>query len=96
MALDTKIFGTSTAAEVTTGGFLRVQQETDVATYPERIGAVRHFGSNDDGDITGIVRLRSPEVDVDYRERQSLDMLLEEEIHNYTAQNTGKTIYSKA
>ena len=96
MALDSVIVGkiSGTGAEVKTGGLVAVQPETDVATYPERVGGIKMYGANDEGDITGVVRLQSPEVDVDYRLRTSADLLLEEEIFNYTAQNTGKTIYS--
>lgn len=94
MALDSVIVGkiSGTGAEVKTGGLVAVQPETDVTTYPERVGGFKMYGANDEGDITGVVKLVSPEVDVDFRQRISQDLLLDEEIHNYTAQNTGKTI----
>jgi hypothetical protein len=78
-------------AEVATGGLLRVQPETDATGFPERVGGVKMYGANDEGNITGAVKLASPEVDVDYRTRVSQDLLLDEEVHNYAAQNTGKT-----
>jgi hypothetical protein len=96
MALDSNIRGATsgTGAEVVTGGHLLVQTETDATTFPERVGGVKIYGANDEGDVTGVVRLQSPEVDVDYRLRTSADLLLDEEVFNYTAQNTGKTTYS--
>jgi len=79
--------------EVLTGGFAKVITETDSATNPGNVGAVKTFGENDDGSLTGQVLLRSPEVDVDYRSRVSQDILLDDEVFNYTAQNTGKHQY---
>jgi hypothetical protein len=73
---------------------LHIRTEVNTSAYPERVGGFKHYGANDEGDLTGVVRLRSPEVDVDYRERSSVDVILDEEVHNYTAQNTGKTSYA--
>lgn len=96
MALDSNIRGavSGIGAEVLTGGQLSVQTETNATAFPERVGGVKTYGANDEGDVTGVVKLLSPEVDVDYRARISQDLLLEEEIFNYTAQNTGKTTYT--
>lgn len=96
MAMDTNLRDPSTGlgAGVATGGLLQVQPQTDVTGFPERVGGIKHYGANDEGDITGVVKLLSPEVDVDYRARISQDLLLDEEVHNYTAQNTGKTSYA--
>lgn len=93
MALDSNIIGalSGNGADVLDRQLL-TRTETDVATYPQRVGGVKVYGANDEGEITGEVRLQSPEVDVDYRIRVSQDLLLDEEVHNYTAQNTGKTI----
>lgn len=57
-------------------------------------GGIRVFSENDPGVATGVPRLRSPEVDVDFRQRVSQDLLLEEEVFNYTAQNTAKHSYA--
>jgi hypothetical protein len=90
MALDANIRGTSNLAEVALGGQLLVQPETNATDYPERIGGMKHYGANDEGDATGVVRLASPEVDVDFRQRVSQDLILDDHIFNYTAQDTGK------
>jgi hypothetical protein len=81
-------------AEVNTLNHIKVVPETDVSTNPGNIGGIRVFGENDQGLITGQVELKSPEIDFDYRMRVSQDMLLDDEIFNYTAQNTGKHSYS--
>jgi len=94
MALDANIKGTVSGigAEVLTGGLVRVAAETNVVDNPGNVGGTKVYGANDEGDITGVIKLQSPEVDVDFRQRISQDLLLDEEVHNYTAQNTGKTI----
>lgn len=92
MALDSNIVGgvTGNKAEVDAQGHLKVVTETDAATNPDNVGGVRIFGENDAGQITGVPLLFSPEVDADYRQRVGQDLILDEEIFNYTAQNTGK------
>ena len=40
--------------------------------------------------ITGTADIKSAEVDIDFRTRVSQDTMLDEEVFNYTAQNTGK------
>lgn len=77
-------------AEVTGTNQLKVIPETNVASNPNNVGAVRVFGELDSGYLTAAPLLLSPEIDVDYRTRVSLDTLLDEEMFNYTAQNTGK------
>ena len=61
---------------------------------PETVGCVRVFGENDAGSLTGNTLLRSEEVDVDYRSRNALDLILDDEVFDYTAQNTGKHAYA--
>lgn len=73
---------------------MKVVLETDAFTNPWNVGAVRIFGENDGGWITGNVDLTSPENDVDYRQRVAQDLQLDEEVYNYTAQNTGKHLYA--
>jgi hypothetical protein len=91
MALDANIVGGSgNTALVTTAGLLQVTTETDAATNPDNVGGVRIFGENDGGAITGTPKLFSPEVDADYRLRVGQDLIYDEEVFNYTAQNTGK------
>jgi hypothetical protein len=77
-------------AEVNASNQLRVVPETDYHVNPGNVGAVRIVVQNDGGDLTGVPALASPEVDVDSRMRIAPDMILDEEVFNYTAQNTGK------
>lgn len=77
-------------ADVLAGGAIKVATETDASANPARVGALRAFGENDQGLLTGVTRLKSAEIDVDYRQRVSYDLMLDEEVFNYTAQNTGK------
>lgn len=81
---------TGTTAEVNSSNQLKVIPETDASTSPSNVGGVRVFGENDQGLLTGITSLASPEIDVDYRLRVSQDTMLDEEVFSYTAQNTGK------
>lgn len=96
MALDSKIIGASsgTGADVVGTNQLKVITETDAITNAANVGDVRIFSENDQGSVTGNVKLASPEVDIDYRLRVSQDLLLDEEVFNYTAQNTGKHTYA--
>lgn len=80
-------------AEVNATNYLKVITETDSITNPGNIGGTRIFGENDGGSITGLTYITSPEVDIDYRQRISQDLLLDEETFYYTAQNTGKHSY---
>lgn len=81
-------------AEVSASNQLKIQPETNAAANPGNIGGVRFFGENDQGTVTGFTSLKSPEIDFDYRTRVSQDLLLDDEVFNYTAQNTGKHSYS--
>jgi hypothetical protein len=96
MALDTKLVGSSsgTGVDVNASNQLKVVPETDASTNPNNVGAIRVFGENDSGSVTGVPKLASPEIDIDYRVRMSQDLILDEEVFNYTAQNTGKHSYS--
>lgn len=81
-------------AEVNASNQLKVIPETSAISNPGNIGCYRSFGENDAGSITGTVNILSGEVDNDYRQRVSQDLVLDEEIFNYTAQNTGKHTYT--
>jgi hypothetical protein len=83
-------------AEVSTQNQIKVMPETSVSTNPNFVGAVRMFWENDEGLVTGITRLTSPEIDVDYRMRISQDFYTDEESFNYTGQNTGKHYYGNS
>jgi hypothetical protein len=48
------------------------------------------MGEVDAGSITNSIILRPMEIDADYRTRVSQDNIVDEEMFNYTAQNTGK------
>jgi hypothetical protein len=96
MALDSNIVGGASNAKadvISAYLALKVTSETNAAANPANVGTVRTFAENDAGAKTGAVLLRSPEVDVDYRQRISTDLLLDDEVFNYTAQNTGKHAY---
>lgn len=60
---------------------------------PKEVGGVRMFCENDPGAITAAPFMQSPECDDDYRIRTALDTVLDAELFNYTAQNTGKFQY---
>lgn len=77
-------------AEVTAANAVKVSLESDAYTDPMLIGSVRAMGEVDGGFVTGTPILRPLEVDADYRARISQDCLFDEEVFNYTAQNTGK------
>lgn len=92
MALDSKIVGTTSGngAEVNASNQLKVIPETNVATNPGNVGAVRVFSENDPGVQTGTPSLRSPETSKDWRLRAGLDNLWDDEVFHYAAQNTSK------
>ena len=92
MAMDNKIVGavTGTGADVNAARQLQVITETDAYTNGANVGAVRVMDEVDAGSITGKVVLRPPEADNDYRVRVSHDLLFDDEVFDYTAQNTGK------
>ncbi len=60
---------------------------------PTKAGVAVMASENDDGLITLTRNVLSPETDQDYRLRISQELFLDEEILNYTAQNTGKHRY---
>ncbi len=95
MALDSNIVGgvSGNKAEVNTSNQLKIVPETNVADNAANVGAVRIFGENDAGSRTGTPDLYSPEIDIDYRMRVAQDLILDDEVFNYTAQNTGKHLY---
>lgn len=86
MALDVLIGGTN----LDSGGNVKVNLTKDLLT----MGGAVQFNENDSGALTGTPFLYSPEVDTDYRQRVSQDLVLDEEVFNYTAQNTGKHKYT--
>jgi hypothetical protein len=92
MALDANLVGGASGnkQEVTSAGLAKVVTETNASANAASIGGIRVFAENDQGLITGLPRLASPEVDVDYRMRASQDLMLDEEVLNYVSQNTGK------
>ncbi len=68
---------------------IHVRTETDVATNPNRVGAIRSFSENDPGDIVGTPYLKSSETSQDFRSRVGLDTVLFSYTFNATTQNTG-------
>lgn len=57
-------------------------------------GGVTIYSAVDEGQITGVREALSPEVDKDYRLRVAHDNQLDQEMFNYTAQNTGKHTFT--
>lgn len=92
MALDSNIVGGTSGnkQEVTAANYAKVITETDAYTNAASVGSMRVFSEIDAGALTGVINLKPPEVDNDYRMRVSQDLLMDEEVFNYTAQNTGK------
>ena len=89
MALDTNLVGYSgTVADVDASR--RLKTILPDGSTPADVGGVRLFSENDAGDVSGTPYLYSPETDEDYRLRVAQDTQLDEEVFNYTAQNTGK------
>lgn len=81
---------TGIVVDVDAANHMKVALETNVTTAAAYIGGARRFSENDQGLLTGVIKLSSPETDADFRERVALDTLLDDEAFSYTAQNTGK------
>lgn len=95
MSLSADIRGlTGTQADVTPNNSLSVATELDAGANPQNVGCVRVFAENDSGFLTGTPKLSSTENDIDYRQRVAPDLILDECVFNYTAQDTGKHSYS--
>lgn len=71
---------------------MNVVIESDTDNKPGYIGAVKFMTENSNGNVLGPTQthISQPETDVDYRLRVSTDTMLDDELFNYTAQNTGK------
>lgn len=91
MAIEIK--GGASTNEVEVNASNQLQVITGQAETPSTVGAIRIFSENDAGDITGDALLKAPETDGDYRIRVSHDVQLDNEVFDYTAQNTGKYLY---
>ena len=97
MAQDVNIKGptTGTVGVAGTGSDqLKVITETNAIANPANVGDIAVFSEVDQGYITTARVLYSPEADNDYRLRVSHDLLFDEEVFNYTAQNSGKHSYN--
>ncbi len=68
---------------------VHIKPETDVATNPGNVGAVRVFSENDPGRITGTPYLKSAETSQDFRQRVGMDTVLLSYTFNASTQNTG-------
>lgn len=82
--------GSNTAGKANVDAGYNLKTALPDVTTPEYVGAVRVYQVDDPGDRTGNPHLSSFEVDEDYRARVGQDVLIDEELFNYTAQNTGK------
>ena len=88
--------GSSTAwmVNVSSKYSLSVVPETNVASNPDNVGAIRFFSENDAGTKTGTAYLRSPETSTDFRLRMWVDAVWDDDNFNYTAQNFVKHKYT--
>lgn len=83
-------------AEVNAANQLKVTAETNVASNPGNVGAIRLFSENDDGTITGTPYLKSPETSPDFRLRTGTDSVLFTDNFNASTQNTNLWAYTFA
>lgn len=77
---------------VTTPGFTSGGVERGGGS--KNAGGVTMLSGVDDGEANGLREVLSPEVDKDYRLRVAHDNPLDQELFNYTAQNTGKHTFT--
>lgn len=84
MALDTDV-----TSPLDTHGLVAVNLPAVIDNSGYAVGLCE----NDAGSLTGTILRTTPEVDADFRLRVSQDIILDEEVFNYTAQNTGKHSY---
>jgi hypothetical protein len=82
-------WASNNGVEVTSTNRLKIDL-ADAVSAPEEVGAVRSFCENDAGQSLGVPTLLSPEVDLDYRQRQGGDLLLDDEQFCRTTQNFTK------
>ena len=95
MGIDAELRGLSgIQADVNSLNHLKVITETDSSVNPNNVGCIKVFGENDGGHLTGVTEIYSAEVDIDYRQRISQDLILDECVFNYTAQDTSKHSYA--
>jgi hypothetical protein len=92
MAIDAIIRGVTSGlgVEVSGSNQLKIIPETNVTTNPNNIGGFRSFSELDQGLITNLPILLSPEIDSDFRTRISSDIIHDDVIFNYPAQDSGK------
>ena len=84
---------TGNVAEVNASNQIKIVPETNASLNPGNVGGVRSFGENDTGTFTGTPQILSPETDLDFRQRSAADTMLDQELFDYTTQNTGKHNY---
>jgi hypothetical protein len=94
--------GSNTAGQVNVDADYNLQANTPGFTAggvergggAENAGGVTIYSAVDEGEIIGVREVLSPEVDKDYRLRVAHDNFLDQELFNYTAQNTGKHTFT--
>jgi hypothetical protein len=84
-----RVKGSTYEQEVNSFNAAKVVTETNVATNPNNVGAIRAFQENDPGVKTGYPYLKSSEVSQDFRSRVGMDTVLFSHTFNATTQNTG-------
>lgn len=95
--MSTRLQGTSNLSEIDANNNLQVKSPgykadgTSIGGGNANANAM--FSEVDSGTATDSRLVASPEVDQDFRLRSASDFLLDDEVFNYTAQNTGKHQY---
>jgi len=84
-----RVKGSVYEQEVNNFNAAKVVTETDAATNPGNVGAIRVLSENDPGTKTGTPYLKSAEVSQDFRSRVGMDTVLFSHTFNATTQNTG-------
>lgn len=84
-----RVKGSTYEQEVNIHNAAKVVLETDVATNPTNVGAIRNFNENDPGTKTGTAYLKSNEISQDFRSRVGVDTVMFSYTFNATTQNTG-------
>jgi hypothetical protein len=93
-----RLIGTTNLSEIDSSNNLYVKSPGYSDTGVE-IGGGNDNGNAlltevDSGTVTASRLIIPPEADIDYRLRTALDLLLDDEVFNYTSQNTGKFNYT--
>lgn len=67
---------------------------TTLPTDPQYVGQAIAVSQIDDGSVTGLYETRTVDVDADFKLRCAVENILDTEVFDYAAQNTGKHSYA--